>query len=118
MKSDLKLFKKEITIQIESGDEKNVNDVVQRVKNIITPVYYGCDTRIIEGKMVIKNEVAQIKTQIEYCESKLEELRRDKGQYLSVAFQRSIDRDIINVEDEIRDLKNALRVKGGLNNES
>jgi len=113
--SNLKIFRKEITIQIESGSEKNVNDVVQRIKKIITPIYYSCDARIIEGKLTTKDEVAQIKTQIEYCETKLEELHRDKGQYLSVAFQRSIDQDIINVEDEIRELKNSLSVKEVLN---
>ena len=106
-----KIFKKEITIQIESGTEKNVNDVVQKIKKIITPIYYSCDMRTIESKITTRSEIAQIKVQIEYCESRLIELRRDKGLYLSVAFRRSIDQDIINTEDEIRGLKNLLNIK-------
>jgi len=113
VKSNLKIFKKELTVQIESGNEKNINDVVQRIKKIITPIYYSCDTRIIESKITTKNEIAQIKAQIEYCESKLEELRRDKGMYLSVAFLKSIDNEILELENEIQGLKNSLRVKGG-----
>lgn len=74
-------------------------------------MYYSCDTKIVEGKLMVENEVKQIKIQIDDCECKLRDLKSDKGQYHSLVYQRLIDEDKKDVENEIRKLKNLLSIK-------
>lgn len=103
-----RIFKKEITIKIEGHTEDNVNDVVRRIKNIITQRFYGCDTEIIEGKLKIENESNQIKIQIDYFEDKLKVLQRQKAHFHSETFDGFVDNDIEIVKNEIQKFKKLL----------
>lgn len=111
MNPTLKIFKKEITIQLEGNTEHDIKYAFRHIEEFITSRFYNCDAKIVEGKLMVEDEIDQIRNQIDYCESKLRELRRDKGQYLSLAFQRSIDEGITKAEDEIHGLKNLLSIK-------
>ena len=103
-----RIFKKEITIKIEGHTEDNVNDVVRHIKNIITQRFYGCDTEIIEGKLVIENENNQTKIKIGYLEDKLKVLQSQKAHFHSKTFDGFIDGDIEIVKNEIQKFKKFL----------
>jgi len=103
-----RIFKKEITIQIESYAEKKIDDVVQCVKNYITESFYGCDTKIVEGKLIIETDKVQAKAQIEYCKQKIKSLYREKERTNKTSYRLVLDKDIEEEKAEIRKFENLL----------
>lgn len=103
-----RIFTKEVTIQVVSHAEKNVDDVVQCVRNFITQRFYSCDTKIIEGKMVVETDKNQAKIQIEYCKDKIKLLRREKMQTSRTTYREVIDKDIKAEQNEIHKFEKLL----------
>ena len=103
-----RIFKKEITIQLESYAEEKIEDVTQRIKNYITKSFYSCDTKIVEGKLMIKTDKVQAKAQIEYCKQKIKLLYREKECTNSTSYKLVIDKDIEEEKAEIRKFERLL----------
>lgn len=103
-----RIFKKEITIQIVSHAEENIDSVVQRIKNFVTQRFYDCDTKIIEDKLTIENDKNQAKIQIDYLEHQLKVLQRQKAHFNSKTFDGFIDNDIEIMKKEIQKFKKLL----------
>ena len=96
-----RIFKKEITIQIESYAEEKIEDVTQRIKNYITKNFYNCDTKIIEGKLMIETDKNQAKVQIESYKQQLKALYHEKNITVSQHYRDVIDKDIKDMKAEI-----------------
>lgn len=103
-----RIFKKEITIQIESHAEKNIDDVIQYIKNYITERFYECDTKIAEGKLIVETDKNQAKAQIEYCKQKIKSLYREKERTNRSSYRLVIEKDIEEEKAEIRKFEKLL----------
>ena len=103
-----RIFKKEITIQIESHTEENIYDVAQYIKNYVTERFYGCDTKIVESKLMVKTDKVQAKANIEYYKEQLKSLCHEKNIAVSQRYRDVIDSDIEETKKKIKEFEKLL----------
>jgi len=103
-----RIFKKEIKVQLVSHNENEICDVAERIKQYITKRFYGCDTKIVEGKLKVETDRNQTKVQIEYFKQQLKTLYHEKNITVSQSYRDVIDKDIAKIKAEINKFEKLL----------
>ena len=103
-----RIFKKEIKVQRVSHNENEICDVVERIKQYIAKRFYGCDTKIVEGKLKVETDRNQTKVQIEYFKQQLKTLYHEKNITVSQSYRDVIDKDIAKIKAEINKFEKLL----------